>query len=61
MKTNEGLQVEEEFLMPNDFAVVEEEFNAVEFVDLDLDFAFIGRVIVATGIALAEPFVLALF
>ena len=61
MKTKEGLEVEEEFPMPDDFAVVREEFHAVEFIDLDLDFGFIGGVIVATGIVLAKPFVLALF
>ena len=59
MKTKEGLEVEEGFPMPDDFAVVKEEFQAVEF--MDLDFGFIGGVIVATGIVLAKPVVLAFF
>jgi len=46
-----------------DYAVVREEFHEPEMTSqfMDLDFAFIGGVIVATGIVLAKPFVLAFF
>jgi len=45
------------------FFVVREEFHEPEFISqfMDLDFGFIGGVIVATGIVLAKPFVLAFF
>jgi len=45
------------------YAIVREEFHEIELTSqfMDLDFAFIGGVIVATGIVLAKPFVLALF
>ena len=57
MKAKEGLEVEEE--CPPEFAVVHEVESTSEF--FDLDFGFIGGVIVATGIVLAKPFVLAFF
>jgi len=57
MKAKEGLEVEEE--CPPEFAVVHEVESTSEF--FDLDFGFIGGVIVATGIVFAKPFVLAFF
>ena len=52
MKAREGLEVQEVCLP--DFAELIAELS-------DLDFGFIGGVIVATGIILTKPFVLALF
>ena len=57
MKAREGLDVEEE--CPPEFAVIHTVESTSEFIDLD--FGFIGGVIVATGIVLAKPFLLAFF
>merc|ERR1712181_37216 len=60
MKAKEGATVRD---CPPDYAIVSEEFQQSEFTSqfMDLDFAFIGGVIVATGIVLTKPFVLAFF
>jgi len=60
MKTKEGAAVKG--CSPSS-AIVREEFHEPESTSqfMDLDFAFIGGVIVATGIVLAKPFVLAFF
>jgi len=52
MKAKEGLDVEEE--CPPEFAVIHAVQSTSEFIDLD--FGFIGGVIVATGIVLAKSF-----
>ena len=62
MKAREGLEVVEE--CPPEFAL--EHLAESELIEstskfIDLDFGFIGSVIVATGIVLAKPFVLAFF
>ena len=57
MKAKEGFEVEEE--CPPEFAVVRAVESTSEF--FDLDFGFIGGVIVATGIVIAKPFLLAFF
>ena len=62
MKAREGLEVEEE--CPPEFALehpAESELIPLDSKFINLDFGFIGGVIVATGIVLAKPFVLALF
>ena len=62
MKAREGLEVVEE--CPPEFAVehaVDSELVELDSKFIDLDFGFIGSVIVATGIVLAKPFVLAFF
>ena len=62
MKAREGLEVEEE--CPPEFALehpAESELIESTSKFIDLDFGFIGGVIVATGIVLAKPFLLAFF
>jgi len=60
MKAKEGATVKD---CPPEYAVVSGEFHEPGFTSqfMDLDFAFIGGVIVATGIVLAKPFVIAFF
>ena len=60
MKAKKGATVRD---CPPDYDIVREEFYEPGFTSyfMNLDFGFIGGVIVATGIALAKPFVLAFF
>ena len=61
MKANYGVEVEEECPMA-EFEHVSE-FDLVEATSkfIDFDFGLIGGVVVATGIVLAKPFVIAFF
>jgi len=56
MKAKEGATVSD---CPSDYSVIHESEFTSQF--MDFDFAFIGGVIVATGIVLAKPFVIAFF
>jgi len=60
MKARDGYELTS---CSSDYAVVREEFHEPEMTSqfMDLDFAFIGGVIVATGVVLAKPFILVFF
>ena len=61
MKANYGVEVEEECPMAGFEHVSEVDLVEATSKFIDLDFGLIGGVVVATGIVLAKPFVIAFF